>query len=321
MYKRRGPEAMRRGSKEPCVTNRDEPGAVRLAHFSDIHVIARGSWRPADLFNKRFSAWINLRLLGRARRFRHADAILAALVEDLRTRAFDRVVFSGDASALGFKEEVARAAELLGVSDPQRLHGLAVPGNHDYCTHADVRAGHFEHHFAPWLAGERVEGHTYPFAQRVGHAWLVAVNSSTTNRWAWDASGGVGREQRRRLEELLARLQGGPRILVTHYPVRRPCGRPERRSHALRDVDDVVAVARRGGVGLWLHGHCHAPYHLTPSADLPFPVVCAGSATQSGRWSYTEHTLTGHRLHVLHRTYDPAAGRFRDDASFELELP
>src|SRR5579872_1248068 len=101
------------------MNHSEEPGVVRLAHFSDIHVMARGSWRAADLFNKRFSAWINLRVLGRARHFRQAEEVLAALVEELRTRAFDRIVFSGDASALGFEEEVARAAKLLGVPHPE----------------------------------------------------------------------------------------------------------------------------------------------------------------------------------------------------------
>src|SRR5439155_15890725 len=93
-----------------------EPGAIRLAHLSDIHVTAPACvWRPADWFNKRLTAWLNLRVLGRGRSFRHTDRVLAALVEDLRGRNFDRLVFSGDATAMGFEEEVCRAAHLLGV--------------------------------------------------------------------------------------------------------------------------------------------------------------------------------------------------------------
>ena len=231
------------------------------------------------------------------------------------------MLFSGDASAMGFEEELARAAHLLGVGGPDALPGLAVPGNHDYCTHHAMHAAHFERHFGPWQAGERVGDAVYPFAQRVGHAWVVGVNSSTANRWAWDASGRVGGEQLRRLEALLARLGPGPRVLVTHYPVWLAGGRREARGHGLRDLDELVAVAQRGGVSLWLHGHRHAAYHHHPSEYAPFPVLCAGSATQHGLWSYSEYTLTGQRLAVLHRVFDDPTGRFRDGRSFELLLP
>jgi 3',5'-cyclic AMP phosphodiesterase CpdA len=296
-----------------------DPGSVRLAHLSDIHVTAPAVWRPRDWLSKRLTSWANLRLLGRGRRFAHAERVVEALAEDLRRRGCDRVLFSGDATALGFEEEMARAAHLLGVGRPGAPPGLAVPGNHDYLTAA--AAGHFERHFAPWLAGERVDEAAYPFAQRVGHAWLVAVNSSRANWWPTNASGRVGADQLRRLEALLARLDGGPRILVTHYPVCRATGRRESRGHGLRDLDELLAVARAGGVGLWLHGHRHHAYHHHAPAVAPFPVVCAGSATQRGLWSYGEYTLTGRRLRAVQRVYDHAAGGFRDGRTFELDLP
>src|SRR5262249_36580920 len=157
---------------------------VRLAHFSDIHVTAPDcAWKRSDWFNKRMSAWLNLRVLGRGYRFRHTDRVLTALGEDLRQRGYDRLLFSGDATALGFEEEVARAARLLGVGRPDTPPGLAVPGNHDYMTRHALAGGQFERHFAPWQRGERVDASTYPFAQRVGPVWLIGVNSATPNRW------------------------------------------------------------------------------------------------------------------------------------------
>jgi len=267
------------------------------------------------------SAWLNLRVLGRARHFRHTDHILAALRTELKERSFDRAIFSGDATAMGFEEELRKAAALLGLGSEEELPGLAVPGNHDYCTYAARWSGHFERYFAPWQVGERVGDAIYPFAQRVGPAWLVAVNSATANRWAWDASGAVGADQLGRLEKLLDRLEGGPRILVTHYPIRIANGKPERAGHGLRDLNDVVAVAQRGGVALWLHGHRHEAYHHHPSDQAPFPVICAGSATQTGLWSYSAYTLTGQRLLAVQRIYDEARECFRDGRRFELDLP
>ena len=60
------------------------PKAVRLAHISDVHVTAPECvWRREDWFNKRLSAWINLRLLGRGYRFRRTDHVLTVLGDEL----------------------------------------------------------------------------------------------------------------------------------------------------------------------------------------------------------------------------------------------
>jgi 3',5'-cyclic AMP phosphodiesterase CpdA len=295
---------------------------IRLAHLSDVHITAPGlEWTRADWFNKRYAAWFNYRWLGRRSLFRQTDEVLAAFRAELRQRAPDRVVFSGDATALGFESEIRRAADLLGVSDSETPPGLAVPGNHDYCTRLAAASGHFERYFAPWQTGERIEGDVYPFAQRCGDYWLVGVNSCTGNRWAWDAGGSVGPAQRQRLARLLDSLEPGPRILITHYPVYLADGRREKRWRGLRDLDDMVEIAARGGVCLWLHGHRHHFYHLRPANGLPFPVVCAGSATQSRRWSYAEFTLEGLSCRCVRRVFDPAAATFQDAESFELQLP
>src|SRR2546421_483494 len=142
-------------------------------------------------------------------------------------------------------------------------------------------------------AGERVDAELYPFAQRVGPVWLVAVNSATANLRPWDASGAVGPAQRDRLRDLLRQLPPGPRILVTHYPVCLADGRPEARWHGLRDLAATVRVAEDGGVGVWLHGHRHHPYFVAKPPGTPFPAVCAGSATQMGLESYGEYEIMG----------------------------
>jgi 3',5'-cyclic AMP phosphodiesterase CpdA len=295
---------------------------VRLAHLSDVHITAWPlGWRWRDWLTKRYLGWFNFRWLGRRYRFRQADDVLRALMADVANRGADRVVFSGDATALGFEAEFRRVAVLLGLADGKAPPGLAVPGNHDYYTRAVEAAGLFERHFAPWQTGVRVDEAVYPFAQQVGPLWLVGVNSCTGNRWPWDAGGSVRAPQLERLARLLARLGPGPRVLVTHYPVRLANGRPERRSHGLRDLPDLVRVAADGGVCLWLHGHRHTPYYHLRTAEAPFPIVCAGSATQNGLWSYGEYVIDGRHFRAVRRTFDPAAGGFREGAGFEFELP
>jgi 3',5'-cyclic AMP phosphodiesterase CpdA len=295
--------------------------AVRLVQFSDIHITtAPLGWRRADWLNKRGPGWLNLKWLGRKHCFRDAERVLAAFADELQRRQPDHVIFSGDATALGFEAELARAVALLGVSGPESLPGMAVPGNHDYYTRQVAASGLFERYFAPWQKGQRVNGAVYPFAQRVGHVWLVAVNSSTGNRWFWDAAGSVGQEQIARLETLLSRLGPGPRILVTHYPVCLASGAPEPRYHGLRDLTELVAVAARGRICLWLHGHRHGAYHHGNCNLAPFPVICAGSATQTGLWSYGEYTINGNDFHALRRVFCPAHGSFLDGETFDLRL-
>ena len=73
----------------------DQSSGVRLAHLSDVHVtVRRVGWRREDWLNKRLAAWFNLRVLGRGFRFRSANLVLEAMLEEFRTRRQDRIVFS-----------------------------------------------------------------------------------------------------------------------------------------------------------------------------------------------------------------------------------
>ena len=305
----------------PGLPDHASTGApLRLAHFSDVHVcLEKYPFRVRDVFSKRTAGWVNLRLLGRAWRFRHADTALRALARDLDERQPEHRIFSGDASCLGFDEEFVTAADLLGAK-ANRAPGIAVPGNHDHLLRRTVQSGMFEQRFGSWQEGIRLDKAIYPFAQRVGPLWLVAVNSSRPNLLPWDATGSVGQDQLDRLARLLDQLDGGMRVLVTHYPVRLDNGKPEWRSRRLRDLEKLVGVAEQGGVVLWMHGHRHRAYHHEAGDGLPFAVICAGSATQTGRWSYGEYTIEGNMLHAQRRTFQPQQGCFVPSDTFTLRL-
>jgi 3',5'-cyclic AMP phosphodiesterase CpdA len=314
---------------------------LRLAHLSDIHLFApTARYRLSDWFNKRLTGWLNLRLLPRGQRFRHAADLLKLLMDDVHRQRPDLIVFTGDATSLGMEEEFAQAAELLEAGKPDAIPGVAVPGNHDYYTVPAAASGLFERYFSPWLLGDRLDDAIYPFRRRLAAAdrqpgdgmaaastagipqsdavEFIAVNSSTGNRWWWDATGSVGVEQRRRLERMLAQPALGTRILVTHYPVALSDGRPESRVHGLKDLRETLAVCRAGGIALWLHGHRHHPYHLPPTPAAPFHCLCAGSATQAGAWTYSLYTLAGGRFLVERRRFQPQFAQY--DTAERLEL-
>ena len=295
---------------------------VRLAHFSDVHLTSKPlGWRPRDWFSKRATGWVNVRLLGRGRRFKQAPTVVAAMMRAIRERKPDALVFSGDATGMGFESEFLVAAKALGVGDESLPPAVAVPGNHDYYTRRAVRGGLFEAYFGPWQVGLRVDDQPYPFARRVGDVWLVCANSSTVNRWNWDASGAIGPDQLRRLRLLCALLNPGVRVLVTHYPVRTARGLVEPRVHRLRDHTAALEAASECGIHLWLHGHIHRGFVLKPSGAIPFPVICVGSSTQNNRWGYNEYVISGMALEGVHRVYDPDHGHFKDAGWFQLDLP
>lgn len=294
---------------------------VRLAHFSDIHLTVRPlGWRVRDAFGKRPTGWVNVAVLGRGKRFRHANDVTAALRAEFARRGFDQLVFSGDATTLGFPAEMTEAARRLGVGEVGLPPGFAVPGNHDVYVRPAARGRLFEGAFAPWQQGRRVGEEHYPFARKVGHVWLIGLNSSTPNFWPWDASGGVGAAQLDRLKRLCAALDDGPRIVVSHYPILMQGHRPEPRWHRLRDWARARDVAAECGAGLWLHGHRHHWYFLPTAPNLPFPTICTGSSTQIGRWGYHDYTLDGWNLKAVRRVYELEAGAFVDADRFELKL-
>ena len=294
---------------------------LRLLHFSDVHLSAAAfGWRTRDTFSKRLVGYTNLKLFGRAKRFRHTTAVVDAMIADARQRNFDAMLFSGDATMLAFESEFAMAAERLGVTDPALPPAIAVPGNHDYYTRRAASSGFFEKYFDPWQQGQRIDGSRYPFARKIGHAWIIAVNSSYHPYFNWNASGVVGREQLERLKKLCATLDPGLRILVTHYPLRNAKGRVEIRSHRLLDHTAALAAAIECKISLWLHGHIHTPFVLQPTVEIPFPVICAGSCSQTNRWAHNEYELEGGTLRMQRRVFELETGKFADAERFEFEL-
>lgn len=294
---------------------------LRLAHFSDVHLTVKPlGWTPRDLLSKKTTGWVNVRLLGRGARFKHAPQIVDAMRREFASRGFDHLIFSGDATKLAFEREFAFAAEKLGVQDRNQVPCIAVPGNHDYYTRHAAKLQLFEKHFQPWLAGQRVGEHAYPFAKKVGDAWLIAVNSSTANWWTFDASGAIGAPQLDRLKVLCQSLDGGVRILVTHYPLRAPNRRPERRSHRLRDFAAALQAVKDCRISLWLHGHIHKPYLLEAGDDLPLATICAGSGTQIQRWCYNDYQLDGADLRIRQRVFNPESQRFDDGYQKTIRL-
>jgi 3',5'-cyclic AMP phosphodiesterase CpdA len=297
-------------------------GRVRLLHFSDIHLPPRRmGWRLREVFSKCITGWVNMRVLGRARRFGQAQAVLTQLFAHIQQAAPDGLLFTGDATHLAFRSEFFNVANLFkSLTKPEQTQLLAVPGNHDSYTTQAIREQRFEECFAGWQQGQRLGQHAYPFAMNIKGIWFLAVNSTTANLLPVDAGGAIGQAQLERLRELNKTLGPGRRILVTHYPLRTWNGELEHRLRRLRDHRKALEAAEEIGVSLWLHGHIHSPFYLPSGDHLPFPTICNGSTTQNKRWYFHEYTIDGNLLQAVRYRFNPEQNQFEESLRFELPL-
>ena len=290
------------------------PDTVRLIHVSDVHLTRRlDPRRVADLARKRLTGFAAGVVTGRRRHFRHAMPMMAAFEEFLAAASPDFIVFSGDATTLALPEEFTAASTALRVHDRP---GIAVPGNHDKYVASAALA--FERHFAPWQLGERLPGHAYPFAVRVGPVWLIALDSAKPNWRITDSTGALGMDQLKRMRDLCERLSPGPRIVVTHYPLARPDGKPEGIRRRLLDWANAVRAARDCDIKAWLHGHIHTGFIAFPTAAIPLTRLCAGSVTQHGRRTFGDYSVSGDGIVGLRRQYCDHSQRFRPAETFEF---
>ncbi|HSP20155.1 MAG TPA: metallophosphoesterase [Myxococcaceae bacterium] len=268
---------------------------LRLAHLSDLH--HQIDWRERSLWS---SGWrgapgrFELHALGRLRRFAGVGQRIAKLVEQVLGLAPDRVILTGDVTALGDESELRHARALL---EPFIAAGLlvVVPGNHDRYT--DRRSRAFEVVFAdllksdlPELADER----GYPFVKLVGerHA-LVGLDSTRVQGWSHYVVGRLGTSQLRALERVVEHplLQGRTLVLLAHHGPTGPSGGFDWNESGLLDAAALLRGLRDRPVVL-LHGHSHQRFWHRARHGRPHLIGGGSSTERPGFW---EVTVDDHR--------------------------
>jgi 3',5'-cyclic AMP phosphodiesterase CpdA len=265
---------------------------MKIAHISDLHLLALEHVPFHRFLNKRLSGWVNLKLhRGAVHRPGHARAIVA----EIARREVDHVIVTGDFTNLALEGEFALARDLLANDlgfDPSRV--TVVPGNHDLYTRGARQSRRFERYFAPWLQSDLPElcvdvaGVRFPVVKLRGEAAIVAVTSAVP-RPPFVAAGEVGRPQMRAIERVLAHPEVARRTLVLalHHPVVDDWSIFKRHIEGLRDAPELLALLRPVGKGLIVHGHLHR------RIQRPFGT---GSMKQVGAGSASLHHEGGDRM-------------------------
>jgi 3',5'-cyclic AMP phosphodiesterase CpdA len=296
---------------------------MRIAHFSDLHLLDLAGVPPSRFLNKRLTGWANLRLKrGSVHRARYA----AAVAREVARSGFDHVVITGDLTNLSLEPEFERATALLRADlgmDPASV--TVVPGNHDVYTQGAMRAHRFEHYMAPWLASDLADpparhgAATFPVVKLRGPVVFIALSSAVPQP-PLVAAGRIGRPQLEALEKVLAHPEVASRtpVFVLHHPLVHPWSRLKAHIEGLRDAKELASLVGRLPNALVLHGHLHRRIQrdvATPggrmlqvgatSASLHHP-----DADRMSGFNVYELDETGHtRVHAM--VYEPEADTFR----------
>lgn len=265
---------------------------MRIVHFSDIHVAC---W-PRDLGVLRDKRILGLLNHALRRRAQYHPEYLDRAVARIRQLGPDWIVVTGDITCVGnvpeFERAEQRLAPLCAGHAPYQL--LYVPGNHDAyvprpaCASALARAfTHLNH--GRWTLDQLPARIDLPGLR------LLVVNECRPMA-CWRSAGDLTDPARDRLLGWLdePRLPGEKRVLIGHFPSRRPDGQPLARRRRLRGDDLIWQALRDGRLDVSLCGHHHPPFvRREPGGGLE---ICAGALTVYGK------------LNVL--DYAPQHGRF-----------
>ena len=254
-----------------------------LAHLSDPHLPPLPKPRLIELAGKRVFGYVNWT---RNRHKYQRREVLDALVADVKAQAPDHIAVTGDLVNLALDAEFAPARTWLdGVGPPDRV--TTIPGNHD----AYVRATYhrFGETFAPYLASDNGSA-GFPALRRRGPLALISLSTAVPTLPLM-ATGTLGRAQLAALERVLERLATEDvfRVLLVHHPLK-----SDARHKRMTDAADLLALLKRHGVELVLHGHDHI--HSTmwfegPNGNIPAIGVPSASALAHGRYPAAAYNL------------------------------
>lgn len=267
---------------------------MRVAHLSDLHVLALDGVSRLRFINKRFTGLVNLRV---KREHKHRPGHLLAVARAIRLAKVDHVVITGDLTNLALEQEFEAVLRLveeeLGV-DPE--HVTIVPGNHDLYTRGAMRSQRFTRFFAPYLKSDLpdlaadISLGRFPVVKLRGPLAIIGL-SSAVPRPPLVASGELGTAQIDALARILAHDEVKRRtpIIALHHPIHNPSSTLKTWVEGLVDAPDLADAVASIDKGLLLHGHLHNRMART------FPTR-AGSLLAVGATSASLHHEDEHRM-------------------------
>ena len=269
--------------------------AFTLAHLSDPHLAPLPAPGLRELIGKRALGYLNWT---RNRRKIHRREVLDALVRDLQAQRPDHIAVTGDLVNIALEAEFAPArAWLEAVGTPE--HVTVVPGNHDaYVRATRNRSAEIWGDYLRGDAALTAAPITFPFVRRRGPLALIGVSSAVPTL-PFMATGRLGQAQRDALDGILSQLSAEAvfRVLLIHHPLR-----SDSHHKRLTDSKELLALLKRYGVELILHGHDHI--HSTMWFDGPRGRIPAIGAPSASAIAHGHYPAAAYNLFSIERDDD-----------------
>jgi 3',5'-cyclic AMP phosphodiesterase CpdA len=260
---------------------------MRIAHVSDLHLIALRGAVPFRMLNKRITGYANL-VFNRSHALKEETA--RKVLSRVRDEKPDHVIVTGDIANLALEAEFHLARSVL--DDVLGLHPSSVtivPGNHDLYTRGSGRAARFATFLRPYLLSDMPDltsshpGGPFPVVKLRGPAAIIGL-ATAVPRPPLVSSGWLGPAQLAALDRILdsPEVRSRTPVVALHHPLFNPPSRLKARLEGLDDSADLVSRLSRLARGLVVHGHLHRRVWRTMlTATGQLEVVGATSASLS----------------------------------------
>ena len=128
---------------------------MRIAHFSDLHLLSLEGVGFHRFLNKRLTGWAMLRF---HRKSVHKPHAVRAVADEVGAARIDHVAITGDLTNLALESEFALVKSFLENDlgfHPDQVS--VVPGNHDVYTRGAARTRRFETFFKSYMESDLPE--------------------------------------------------------------------------------------------------------------------------------------------------------------------
>jgi 3',5'-cyclic AMP phosphodiesterase CpdA len=299
---------------------------MRLAHFSDLHLLSLEGVGLRRFLNKRITGFMMLKM---HRGSAHKPFAVRAIADEVKQAKVDHVCITGDLTNLALEPEFDLVQKFLEVDlglSPDQVS--VIPGNHDVYTRGSAHKRRFEHYMSKYMESDLPEfgvdhfGARYPYVKLRGQLAIIGM-STAVPRGPLMAAGRFGSAQIDQLAKMLRHAEVADRgkVILQHHPAHNMRNRVIAYLEGLHDSKRMLETLKRLEHGAILHGHSHIRVHRTVPTEMG--TIDVVGATSASLLSSHPHRHSGFNLYE----FDDATGRLTgveahvlgDDGKFHRE--
>jgi len=276
---------------------------TRIAHISDLH-FSKITLTPLQFLSKRCIGNANLVF---SRRNTYIKDQLLQLPDLFASLGVGMVLFTGDASTTGRKDELEEAALFLKKFQEKGMRVLSVPGNHDHYTRKDYKNRSFYDHLQnPKQNSFSLKDDFVEIGQISDSWWYLALDTVLSTPF-YSSQGLFSETVEQNLLAALKKIPDVPIIMINHFPFFQ-FDTPRKALKRGMVLHDILRNDPR--VQIYAHGHTHRHCIADLRVDhLPI-ILDSGSTAHKKIGSFHLLDLDSKKLDVT--VYKTQKGTFKE---------